>query len=152
MADERSFDALLLDNQLCFPLYVCSKEIISRYTPFLNKIGLTYTQYITMMVMWEEKEVLSGHLKERLYLDSGTLTPVVRRLVEKGLVTKSIYEKDARDTVVTITEKGEELKIEAVNVPYQVGSCLTDMKDPEKLYSLLREMMEMFKEKNNKKN
>lgn len=151
MADEKSFDALLLDNQLCFPLYVCAKEIISRYTPFLNKIGLTYTQYMTMMVMWEEKEVLSGHLKERLYLDSGTLTPVVRRLVEKGLVTKSRYEKDARDTVVTITEKGEELKKEAVNVPYQVGSCLTGMKDPEKLYSLLREMMEMFKENNNKK-
>ena len=119
MAEEKmtGFDpyaGLLLDNQLCFPLYVCAKEIVSRYTPYLDKLDLTYTQYSTMMVMWEEKKVLSRRLKERLFLDSGTLTPVLRRLEEKGFITKERSEEDARDLVVTLSQKGEELKKEAV--------------------------------------
>jgi len=143
-------EQLLLDNQLCFPLYVCGKEIVNAYTPFLSKLGLTYTQYITMMVMWEEKQVVSRHLKERLFLDSGTLTPVLRRLEEKGYITKERSGEDARDLVVTITEAGEELKAEAANVPFQVGLCLNGFEHAPELYKLLHEMMRIFRENNNK--
>ncbi len=137
---------LLLDNQLCFPLYVCAKEIVNAYTPFLSKLDLTYTQYITMMVMWEEKQVVTKHLRERLYLDSGTLTPVLKKLEEKGFITKERSEEDARDLVVTITKKGEELKKEALNVPEQVGMCICEMKQAGELKELLDKMMDMFKE------
>ncbi len=137
-------DPLLLDNQLCFPLYVCAKEIVNRYTPYLRELNLTYTQYITMMVMWEEKRVLTRHLKERLYLDSGTLTPVLRRLEEKGLITKTRDSRDARDLVVTITPRGEKLREKALRVPGQVGTCLKGLRQGEELRSLLREMMKLF--------
>ncbi len=143
---------LLLDNQLCFPLYVCAKEIVNAYTPFLSKLDLTYTQYITMMVMWEEKQVVTKHLRERLYLDSGTLTPVLKKLEEKGFITKERSEEDARDLVVTITKKGEELKKEALNVPEQVGMCICEMKQATELKELLDKMMAMFKEHRKKGN
>ena len=140
------YDALLLDNQLCFPFYVCAKEIVNRYTPFLNKIGLTYTQYITMMVMWEEKEVVSRHLKERLFLDSGTLTPVINKLAQKGLITKERSKEDQRDLIVKITDKGEALKEEAINVPARVAMCFGgDVNGAMELKRLLNEMMELFK-------
>ncbi len=143
-------EALLLDNQLCFPLYVCAKEIVNRYTPYLEKIGLTYTQYITMMVMWEEKKVVTKHLRERLYLDSGTLTPVLRRLEEKGLIEKKRSTKDARDLIVTITEKGEALKKEAVHVPEHMAMCLgnliKDKTEAFRLKVLLDDLMGMFKQ------
>ena len=151
MADktERKYDCLLLDNQLCFPLYVCSKEIVNAYAPVLAKLDLTYTQYITMMVMWEEKTVITKHLRERLFLDSGTLTPVLNRLFEKGYITKERSAEDARDLVVSITKEGEELKEKALTVPKQVGSCLSGIKDPERLVrlgELLHEMMDIFNE------
>ena len=80
------YDAIKLENQICFPLYACAKEIVRRYKPFLDELDLTYTQYITMMVLWEEKEMNVKELGKRLYLDSGTLTPVLKRLEQKGLV------------------------------------------------------------------
>ena len=82
------YDALKLENQLCFPLYACAKEITRRYKPFLDRIGLTYTQYITMMVLWEKGELSVKELGESLYLDSGTLTPLLKRLEQKGLLTR----------------------------------------------------------------
>ena len=144
------YDALLLDNQACFPFYVCAKEIINKYTPFLKEIDLTYTQYIAMMVMWEEKTVLSRHLKDRLFLDTGTLTPVIKKLEEKGLVTKKRSETDLRDLVVTITDKGEALKEQAVQIPFKVGSCFEgmDMKDMVMLKPALERLMEYFKRNN----
>ena len=89
--DESTFDCLKLENQLCFPLYVCSKEIIKRYKPFLDKLDLTYTQYITMMVLWEKKEMNVSELGQCLYLDSGTLTPLLKKLESKGYI---IYMRD----------------------------------------------------------
>ena len=138
-------EQLLLDNQLCFPLYVCGKEIVNAYTPYLSKLGLTYTQYITMMVMWEEKQVTSGHLKERLFLDSGTLTPVLRRLEKKGYIMKERSREDARDLVITLTETGRQLKAEATEIPFKVGSCLNGFEHAPELYALLREMMNVFR-------
>ena len=88
------YDAIKLENQICFPLYACAKEIVRRYKPFLDELDLTYTQYITMMVLWEEKEMNVKELGKRLYLDSGTLTPVLKRLEQKGLVIRKRNSKD----------------------------------------------------------
>lgn len=140
-------DLLLLDNQLCFPLYVCAKEIVNAYTPYLAELDLTYTQYIAMLVMWEEKKVLTKRLKERLYLDSGTLTPVLKKLEEKGLIERERSEEDARDLVVTLTEKGAKLKDSALSVPEKVGACICDLDGTAELQQLLKRMMEIMKEK-----
>ena len=107
------YKGLKLNNQLCFPLYVCARGIINLYTPYLKAIGLTYTQYVVMMILWEQKQVLTRHLRERLYLDSGTLTPVLNRLEQKTLSQKNRSKDDARDLLVSITASGENLKKKA---------------------------------------
>lgn len=139
-------ELLMLDNQLCFPLYVCAREIINAYTPYLSEIDLTYTQYITMMVMWEEKKVITRHLRERLYLDSGTLTPVLKKLEQKGYITKERSAEDARDLIVTLTPRGEALQKRAEDIPGKVGLCIRDFDKALELRAMLREMMEIFKE------
>ena len=137
------YDALKLENQLCFPLYACSKEIVRAYTPYLDEIGLTYTQYITMMVMWEHKELRVKEVGKLLYLDSGTLTPLLKKLEEKGFVTRRRSDTDERDVIVSITESGEALREKAVLIPAKLGGCIG--LDPQKaraLYELLYELLE----------
>lgn len=126
------YDVLKLDNQLCFPLYACAKEIVRKYKPFLDEIDLTYTQYITMMVMWESKKINVKELGERLYLDSGTLTPLLKRLEQKGLVKRERDSTDERVLIVSITEAGEALKEQAVEIPYKMGGCVNLDKDDAK--------------------
>lgn len=139
---DKNFDALKLSNQLCFPLYVCSKEIVKKYKPFLDEIGLTYTQYITMMAMWEHEELSVKELGELLFLDSGTLTPVLKTLEKKGLVSRRRSSEDERVLVVTLTEDGASLKERAVEVPYKMQGCaLIDKKDAADLYRILHKMM-----------
>jgi len=129
--NEEKYESLKLGNQLCFPLYACSKEIIRRYKPYLDKIDLTYTQYITMMVMWKT-------LGECLYLDSGTLTPVLKKLESKGYITRERSSEDERNLVVSITSDGEKLKDEAISIPSSIGSCVKLSEDEAKiLYNLL---------------
>ena len=118
--DNSKYDALKLENQICFPLYACSREIVKRYKPFLDIIDLTYTQYIAMMVMWEKKCVNVKELGECLHLDSGTLTPLLKKLESKGLITRKRSDKDERNLIVTITEEGEKLKEKAVDIPFQM--------------------------------
>lgn len=141
MNDQR-YDALKLENQLCFPLYACSREIVKRYKPFLDKLELTYTQYIAMMVLWEKKCVNVKELGECLYLDSGTLTPLLKKLEAKGLVSRTRSEKDERNLVVSITEKGEQLKERAVDIPMQIVGC-TNLTAEEgmQLYSILYKIL-----------
>jgi len=110
---EKNYDVLKLENQLCFPLYACSKEIVRKYKPFLDAIDLTYTQYITMLVLWERKEISVKELGEYLYLDSGTLTPVLKKLEQKGYVTRARDTQDERVLLVTATDKGVALGKEA---------------------------------------
>ena len=139
---EKNYDALKLENQLCFPLYACAKEIVRTYTPYLDELGITYTQYITMMVMWEHKELRVKEVGKRLYLDSGTLTPVLKKLEEKGFVTRRRSETDERDVIVSITESGEALKEKAVHIPEKLIGCVE--LDPQKakaLYDLLYEVL-----------
>lgn len=136
------YDVLKLDNQLCFPLYACAKEIVRKYKPFLDEIDLTYTQYIIMMVMWESKKINVKELGERLYLDSGTLTPLLKRLEQKGLVKRERDSTDERVLIVSITEAGEALKEQAVEIPYKMGGCVNlDKDDAKELYRILRKML-----------
>ena len=118
------YDSLKLENQLCFPLYACSKEIVRRYKAHLDKLDLTYTQYIVMMVMWEERELNVKELGDKLFLDSGTLTPVLKKLESKGYVTRERSKIDERTLIVTLTKSGEELKEMALEIPVGMRGCL----------------------------
>ena len=136
------YEMLKLDRQLCFPLYAVSREIVKKYKPFLDEIDLTYTQYITMMVMWERRELTVKELGENLYLDSGTLTPLLKKLEEKGLVTRTRSKMDERNLIVRITEEGLALREEAKNVPSQIRSCIKlDEDETKTLYALLYKLL-----------
>ncbi|MDE6746574.1 MAG: MarR family transcriptional regulator [Oscillospiraceae bacterium] len=136
------YDVLKLENQLCFPLYVCAKEVVRAYKPYLDELDITYTQYITMMVMWEHNELRVKEIGEHLYLDSGTLTSVLKKLEEKGFVTRKRSEKDERDLIVTITDKGNALKEKAVHVPEKLGACVE--LDPQKAKALYDTLYEVI--------
>ena len=136
------FDPLKLENQICFPLYACAKEIVKAYKPFLDELDLTYTQYITMMVLWEHRELRVKEVGQYLYLDSSTLTPLLKRLEEKGYVTRRRSATDERDLIVTITDAGMALREKALTVPQRLAACV-DM-EPEKsqlLYGILYELL-----------
>ena len=122
---EKNYEMLKLENQLCFPLYACSREIVKKYYPHLQKIGLTYTQYIVMMVMWADRKISVKQLGERLYLDSGTLTPVLKSLEAKGSVSRARSAEDERVLIVEITEAGEQLKEPAAEVPPKIACCVS---------------------------
>ena len=139
------YDAIKIDNQLCFPLYACAKEIVRRYKPFLDEIDLTYTQYIAMMVLWEEKEINVKALGKRLYLDSGTLTPLLKRLEQKNLISRQRDSKDERNLIVRLTTEGERLKEKAVEIPHKMAGCVKlDEKDAAVLYRILHKMLQTF--------
>lgn len=139
---DKKYDVLRLENQLCFPLYACSKEIVRRYKPYLDPLDLTYTQYITMMVMWEKKEITVKDLGACLYLDSGTMTPVLKKLETKGYITRTRSQEDERSVSIRITDKGEDLKQEAINVPEQMSCCLKlEPEEAKMLYSILYKVL-----------
>ena len=136
------YDSLKIENQLCFPLYACSREIIKQYKPFLDAIDLTYTQYIAMMVLWEHKTMNVKMMGEILYLDSGTLTPLLKKLESKGFVTRQRSTADERNLVVTITESGEALKDKAVTVPAEIAKCSNlEQDEAAMLYRILYKML-----------
>lgn len=118
------YDALKLENQLCFPLYACAKEIVRKYKPFLDEIDLTYTQYIAMMVLWERKKINVKELGEYLYLDSGTLTPVLKKLEQKKYITRTRAKDDERNVIISLTKEGELLRDKAVEVPKKMSACI----------------------------
>ena len=135
--------ALLLDSQLCFPLYACAREVVKRYRPFLDGIGLTYTQYIAMMVLWETPCISSRQLGRRLFLDSGTLTPVLKKLESMGYINRKRDEKDERNLILTLTEAGEALKERAALIPPQMSACIRmDPQDAIQLYTLLHRLLD----------
>lgn len=141
------YDCLKLENQMCFPLYACAKEVVKRYKPFLDEIDLTYTQYIAMMVFWEHKEMNVKELGAYLFLDSGTLTPVLKKLEQKGYITRKRSDKDERVLNVAVTEAGEALKERAVDIPAKVGGCVQlEPQEAQQLYVLLRKLLGAFEE------
>lgn len=140
--DERKYEALKIENQLCFPLYACSRDVIKKYKPYLDKIDLTYTQYITMLVMWDRKEMNVKELGRRLYLDSGTLTPLLKKLESKGLLTRKRSTEDERNLVISITEKGERLKEEAAEIPEKLTQTLPlNQEEAVTLYHILYKLL-----------
>ncbi len=137
------FDTLKLSNQLCFPLYACSREIIKKYNSPLKGIGLTYPQYITMMVLWEKKEISVRDLGKELHLDSGTLTPLLKNMESKGLLTRQRSSKDERLLIVSITHEGEQLKEKALEVPPKMAACVKlTPQEAQTLYNLLYKLLE----------
>lgn len=144
---EKKYEALKIENQICFPLYACSREIIKQYKPFLDEIDLTYTQYIVMMVLWERKVVTVKELGKVLYLDSGTLTPLLKKLELKGLISRNRSEEDERNLMVSITDAGEKLKEEAVNVPQKIVGCMSlEAEEAMQLYRILYKILGQVEE------
>ena len=137
------YDVLKLENQLCFPLYACAKEIVRRYKPYLDELDLTYTQYITMLVLWERKKMNVKELGESLYLDSGTLTPVLKKLEAKKYISRERSKEDERNLIISITPEGEKLKEKAVQVPHKMGQCIhLQPEDAKQLYGLLYQILQ----------
>lgn len=138
------YDSLKLENQLCFPLYAASREVIKRYRPHLDALDLTYTQYIAMMVFWEEKKITVKELGKKLFLDSGTLTPVLKSLEAKGFVCRYRSTEDERVLMVEITEQGEALREKAASVPRTVAGCVgLEPEEALQLYNLLYKVLRM---------
>ena len=135
-------DKLLLKNQLCFLLYLCSKEIIRKYSPLLNELDLTYTQYIVMMYLWENKETNVKELGKTLILDSNTLTPLLKKLESKNYITRNKSNNDSRNTIIKLTEEGESLKNKCLSIPEMVGKCVNLSEDEAKtLYTILYKIL-----------
>ena len=143
MSDDR-YKCLKLENQLCFPLYACSKEVIRKYKPLLDRLDLTYTQYIAMMVLWEKERASVGQLGETLHLDAGTLTPLLKRLEKAGYVTRERSKEDERITIIAITPEGDALKEECKDIPIKMASGKMPLsgEEAEELYRLLYKFLE----------
>ncbi len=139
---KEDYDCLKLENQLCFPLYACSKEVVRKYKPFLDELDLTYTQYITMMALWDRKEINVKNLGKLLFLDSGTLTPVLKKLENKGYIERHRACDDERNLTIKMTQKGMDLRKKAKNIPKKMGACVNlTPEDAKKLYEILYKVL-----------
>ena len=140
--EHHKYDVLKMQNQLCFPLYVCAKETIRLYKPFLDELELTYTQYIAMMVLWEKKRLTVKELGKVLYLDSGTLTPLLKKLEAKGLLIRERSKEDERNLFISLTEEGKALRDEALHIPGELEKCVElDQEERVTLYKLLYKLL-----------
>lgn len=143
-----NFEQLKLQNQLCFPLYAAAKEVVRKYKPYLDELDLTYTQYITMMVLWEKEQCNVKELGSMLFLDSGTLTPLLKKLESKGYITRCRCKEDERNLIIQITEKGEALKEKAAHIPADMACKWVNLDKEEikityhSLYKLLSQVQE----------
>lgn len=135
-------DCIKLDNQLCFPLYACAKEVVRLYRKPLEALGLTYTQYLVMMLLWENGEMTEGDLGKKLHLDSGTLAPLLKRLEKQGLINRSRLENNERKLLITLTKEGKKLKEKALSVPEKMQGCIPlSEKELETLKDLLNKAL-----------
>jgi DNA-binding MarR family transcriptional regulator len=140
------YACLRLENQFCFPLYAAAKEVVRRYQPLLSALNLTYTQYIVLMVLWELQETNVSELGARLYLDSGTLTPLLRKLENKGYISRHRSENDKRELLVSITKEGLTLRDSALQIPYELESCIDlPQQDLIELRRISRELLDSCK-------
>ena len=144
-------EAMKLANQLCFPLYAAARNVTNLYTPWLKPLGLTYTQYIVFLVLWEKDGISVSEIGEKLMLDNGTLSPLLKKMEQAGYVERRRCHEDERVVEVVLTQAGRDLQEKAKDIPAKVGSCI-DL-TPEKaqtLYSLLYELLENERNTNNK--
>ena len=140
---ETKKDPLRLENQLCFPLYACARETIKLYKPYLDELDLTYTQYIAMMVLWEKKSVTVKELGAVLHLDSGTLTPLLKKMEAKGLLSRRRSTEDERSLIVSLTEEGEALRERAMDIPAKMSQCVNlEPEEARELYRLLYKLLQ----------
>ena len=140
---EFEFDCLRLDQQLCFPLYAAARKVTGQYTPYFKELGLTYTQYIVFMVLWEKDEVTVGDICRRLYLDSGTLTPLLKKMEEKGWLQRTRSREDERIVIVTLTEEGRNMKERCQSSPASISKCIhLSPEDAAALYRILYQILE----------
>jgi DNA-binding MarR family transcriptional regulator len=130
------YDILKLNNQLCFPIYVASREIIQGYNKYFGDLDITYPQYLVLMVLWEDGEMTVNNIGKRLHLDSGTLTPLLKRMEIKGLISRNRCRQDERTVRICLTDKGKQLKEEVVKIPPQLAEELT--LSPEEIEVLKR--------------
>ena len=140
---EFEFDCLRLYQQLCFPLYAAARKVTGQYTPYFKELGLTYTQYIVFMVLWEKDEVTVGDICRRLYLDSGTLTPLLKKMEEKGWLQRTRSRQDERIVIVTLTEEGRKMKERCQSIPASISKCIhLSPDDAAALYRILYQILE----------
>ena len=136
------YEALRLQNQLCFPIYLCAKELVRRYDALLSELSLTYTQYLVMMYLWEQGRTNVRELSRCLMLDPSTLTPLLKKLEQKGFLTRTRDEADQRNLILALTPAGEALKDTALAVPDQMGSCFAlEPEEAAELYRLTRKVL-----------
>ena len=140
---EPEYPQLQLDSQICFPLYACARKVIGAYGPLLKPLGLTYTQYLVMLELWEKEKEKVGDLCRRLYLDCGTITPMLKKMEESGWLTRCRCKVDERVVYVALTDKGRALREEVKDVPLQVAECVSlPQEDAFALYSLLHKLLD----------
>ena len=137
------YPQLKLENQLCFPLYAAARKVVNAYTPCLKPLGMTYTQYIVCLVLWESEKITVGDLCRKLHLDCGTMTPLLKKMEEAGWITRIRSREDERVVTVKMTEQGWALREQVKDVPAQVGSCVCLSKeDALNLYTLLYQLLD----------
>lgn len=139
-------EAMKLSNQLCFPLYAAARNVTGLYTPLLRKLGLTYTQYIVFLVLWEQDGLTVSEIGEKLMLDNGTLSPLLKKLEQAGYLERSRCREDDRVVEIRLTDKGRALQLEAKDIPAEVAGCIKLPHEKAKmLYELLNELLEQQK-------
>lgn len=137
------YDCLRLDHQICFPLYAVARKVTARYTPLFKELGITYTQYIVFMALWEQDDQTVSEICTKLYLDSGTLTPLLKKMEEKGWLKRARSKEDERIVRITLTEQGWAMREKCLNIPSSVGSCIhLNEKDAADLYRILHLLLE----------
>jgi DNA-binding MarR family transcriptional regulator len=137
-----NYDCLKLENQLCFPLYAAARDITSKYTPYLKPLGLTYTQYVVFLVLFENEKITVGDLGKKLYLDSGTLTPLLKKMKKEEYIRRNHSKEDERITLISLTNKGKEMKEKLKNIPPKVGCNITlTLEESQILYKLLYKIL-----------
>lgn len=141
-------EALKLTNQLCFPLYAASRSVVNLYTPYLKPLGLTYTQYIVLLVLWEKDGITVGEICDKLMLDNGTLSPLLKKMQQAGYIERKRNQKDDRVVLVTLTEEGKAVQEKAKEIPKEVSSCIDlPSEKAQTLYDLLYELLANQKNK-----
>ena len=149
--DSEKYEELKLENQLCFPLYAVSNLIIRKYKTYLKELDLTYTQYITMMALWEEEPTIMAELNQKLHLNSSTLSPVLRRLEEKGYIEKGPLEEDERILFINLTDEGYELKNKALKIPKKMAKEFKlEQEEAKELYRILYKILEQEEKSKNR--
>jgi DNA-binding MarR family transcriptional regulator len=142
-------DIMKLDNQLCFPLYAAARNVTSLYTPWLRPLGLTYTQYITFLVLWEKDGISVSEIGSRLMLDNGTLSPMLKKMEQEGYIERNRSREDDRVVIITLTEQGRDLQERAKAIPEKVAGCIDlPVEKAKQLYDLLYELLENQKGSN----